>query len=146
MQRRDWSYKDGYKPQWIIYCTTAIAPMIVEGAEIKPAGARRAPQDHVAVIIPNDQWSPSQQGEEEEEEDDWSEFMPSCQVFSAKSKAYTELDKWQSRPPASLPLQPKPKAKACACAMQTGGTDELSLRPILVFPFPPKIQVFSKVF
>ena len=96
MQRRDWSYKDGYKPRWIIYCTTAIAPMIVEGAEIKPAGARRAPQDHVAVIIPNDQWSPSQQGEEEEEEDDWSEFMPSCQVFSAKSKAYEELDKWQS--------------------------------------------------
>ena len=95
-QRRDWSYKDGYKPRWIIYCTTAIAPMIVEGAEIKPAGARRAPQDHVAVIIPNDQWSPSQQGEEEEEEDDWSEFMPSCQVFSAKSKAYEELDKWQS--------------------------------------------------
>ena len=92
MQSRDWSYKDGYKPRWIIYCTTAIAPMIVEGAEIKPAGARRAPQDHVAVIIPNDQWSPSQQGEEEEEEDDWSEFMPSCQVFSAKSKAYEELD------------------------------------------------------
>ena len=90
MQRRDWSYKGGYKPRWIIYCTTAIAPMIVEGAEIKPAGARRAPQDHVAVIIPNDQWSPSQQGEEEEEEDDWSEFMPSCQVFSAKSKAYEE--------------------------------------------------------
>ena len=30
----------------------------------------------MAVIIPNDQWSPSQQGEEEEEEDDWSEFMP----------------------------------------------------------------------
>ena len=59
MQRRDWSYKDGYKPRWIIYCTTAIAPMIVEGAEIKPAGARRAPQDHVAVIIPNDQWSPN---------------------------------------------------------------------------------------
>ena len=96
MQRRDWSYRDGYKPRWIIYCTTAIAPMIVEGAEIKPAGARRAPQDHVAVIIPNDQWSPSQQGEEEEEEDDWSEFMPSCQVFSAKSKAYEELGKWQS--------------------------------------------------
>ena len=96
MQRRDWSYNDGYKPRWIIYCTTAIAPMIVEGAEIKPAGARRAPQDHVAVIIPNDQWSPSQQGEEEEEEHDWSEFMPSCQVFSAKSKAYEELDKWQS--------------------------------------------------
>ena len=96
MQRRDWSYKDGYKPRWIIYCTTAIAPMIVEGAEIKPAGARRAPQDCVAVIIPNDQWSPSQQGEEEEEEDDWLEFMPSCQVFSAKSKAYEELDKSQS--------------------------------------------------
>ena len=95
MQRRDWSYQKGYKPWWIIYCTTAIAPMIVEGAEVKPAGAR-APQDHVAVIIPNDQWSPSQQGEEEEEEDDWSEFMPSCQVFSAKSKAYEELDKWQS--------------------------------------------------
>ena len=50
------------------------------------------------------------------------------------------------RPLASLPLQPKPKAKACACAMQTGGTDELSLHPILVFPFPPKIQVFWKVF
>ena len=50
------------------------------------------------------------------------------------------------RPPASLPLQPKPKAKACACAMQTGGTDKLSLRPILVFPFPPKIRVFLKVF
>ena len=96
MQRRDWSYKHSYKPRWIIYCTTAIAPMIVEGAEIKPAGARRAPQDHVAVIIPNVQWSASQQGEEEEEEDDWSEFMPSCQVFSAKSKAYEELDKWQS--------------------------------------------------
>ena len=62
--------------------------MIVEGAG-------RALQDHVAVIISNDQWSPSQQGEEEEEEDDWSEFMPSCQVFSAKSKAYEELDKWQ---------------------------------------------------
>ena len=61
MQRRDWSYKDGYKPRWIIYCTTAIAPIIVEGAEIKAAGARRALQDHVAVIIPNDQWSPSQQ-------------------------------------------------------------------------------------
>ena len=70
MQRREWSYKDGYKPRWIIYCTTAIAPMIVEGAEIKPAWARRAPQDQVAVIIPNDQWSPSQQGEEEEQEDD----------------------------------------------------------------------------
>ena len=57
MQRRDWSYKEGYKPRWIICCTTAIAPMIVEGAEVKPAGAgaRRAPQDHVAVIIPNDQ-------------------------------------------------------------------------------------------
>ena len=96
MQRRDWSYKEGYKPRWIIYCTTAIAPMIVEGAEVKPAGARRAPQDHMAVIIPNDQWSPSQQGEDEEEEDDWSEFMPSCQVFSAKSKAYEEWDKWQS--------------------------------------------------
>ena len=96
MQRRDWSYKEGYKPRWIIYCTTAIAPMIVEGAEVKPAGARRAPQDHVAVIIPNDQWSPSQQGEEEEEQDDRSEFMPSCQVFSAKGKAYEELDKWQS--------------------------------------------------
>ena len=94
MQRRDWSYQKGYKPRWIIYCTTAIAPMIVEGAEVKPAGAG-APQDHVAVIIPNDQWSPGQQGEEEEEEDDWSEFMPSCQVFSAKSKAYEELDKWQ---------------------------------------------------
>ena len=94
MQRRDWSYQKGYKSRWIIYCTTAIAPMIVEGAEVKPAGAS-APQDHVAVIIPNDQWSPSQQGEEEEEEDDWSEFMPSCQVFSAKSKAYEELDKWQ---------------------------------------------------
>ena len=67
--------------------------MIVEGAEIKLAGARRAPQDHLAVFIPNDQWSPSQQGEEEEEEDDWSEFMPSCQVFSAKRKAYEELDK-----------------------------------------------------
>ena len=53
MQGRDWSYKEGYKPRWIIYCTTAIAPMIVEGAEIKPLGARRAPQDHVAVIIPN---------------------------------------------------------------------------------------------
>ena len=26
--------------------------------------------------------------------------------------------------------------------MQTCGTDEFSLRPILVFPFPPKIQVF----
>ena len=50
----------------------------------------------MAVIIPNDQWSPSQQGEEEEEENDWSEFMPNCQVFSAKSKAYEELDKWQS--------------------------------------------------
>ena len=50
----------------------------------------------MAVIIPNDQWSPSQQGEEEEEEDDWSEFMPSGQVFSSKSKAYEELDKWQS--------------------------------------------------
>ena len=44
MQRRDGSYKDSYKPRWIIYCTTAIAPMIVEGAEIKPAGARRAPR------------------------------------------------------------------------------------------------------
>ena len=100
MLGRDWSYKDDYKPRWIIYCTTAIAPMIVEGAEIKPAGARRAPQDHVAVIIPSDQWSPSQQGsqqaEGEEAEDDWSEFMPTCQVFSAKSKAYEELDKWQS--------------------------------------------------
>ena len=49
------------------------------------------------------------------------------------------------RPPASLPLQPKSKAKACACAMQTGVTDKLSLRPILVFPFPPKIQVVLKV-
>ena len=57
MQRRDWSYQEGYKPRWIIYCTTGIAPMIVEGAEVKPAGAR-APQDHVAIIIPNDQWSP----------------------------------------------------------------------------------------
>ena len=71
-----------------------VALMIVEGAEVKPAGAR-APGDHVAVIIPNNQWSPSQQGEEEEKEDDWSEFMPSCQVFLAKSKAYEELDKWQ---------------------------------------------------
>ena len=59
------------------------------------AGTRRAPQDQVAVIIPKDQWSPSQQGGEEEEEDDWSEFMPGCQVFSAKSKAYEELGKWQ---------------------------------------------------
>ena len=42
MLHRDWSYKDGYKPRWIIYCTTAMAPMIVEGAEIKPAGAMRA--------------------------------------------------------------------------------------------------------
>ena len=75
------SSSSGFPDPWIIYCTTAIAPMIVEGAEVKPAGARRAPQDHVAVIIPNDQWSPSQQGEGEEEEDDWSEFMPSCQVF-----------------------------------------------------------------
>ena len=114
MQRRDWSYKDAYKPRWIIYCTTAIAPMIVEGAEIKPSGARTAPQDHVAVIIPNDQWSPSQQGEEEEEEDDWSEFMPSCQVFSAKSKAYEELDKWQPwsemyEPDEIVDLNPDPK-------------------------------------
>ena len=114
MQRRDWPYKDGYKPRWIICCNTAIALMIVEGAEIKPAGAKRAPQDHVAVIIPNDQWSPSQQGEEEEEEDDWSEFMPSCQVFSAKSKAYEELDKWQSwwetyEPDEIVDLCPDPK-------------------------------------
>ena len=115
MQRRDWSYKDGYKPPWIIYCTTAIAPMIVEGAEIKPAGARRAPQDCVAVIIPNDQWSRSPQGEEEEEEDGWLAFMPSCQVFSAKSKAYEELDNWQSWCPEtyeadeSLDLCPDPK-------------------------------------
>ena len=114
MQRRDWSYKDGCKPRWIIYCTTPIAPMIVEGAEIKPAGAKRAPQDDVAVIIPNDQWSPSQQGEEEEEEDDWLEFMPSCQVFSAKSKAYEELDKWQSwwetyEPDEIVDLNPDPK-------------------------------------
>ena len=115
---RHWSNKDGYKPRWIIYCTTAIAPMIVEGPEIKPAGARRAPQDHVAVIIPNDQWSPSQQesqqGEEEEEEDDWSEFMPTCQVSSAKSKAYEELDKWQSwwqtyEPDEIVDLNPDPK-------------------------------------
>ena len=87
-------------PRWITYCTTAIAPMIVEGAEIKPAGARRAPQALMAVIIPNDQWSPSQQGsqqgEEEEGEDDWSEFMPTCQVFSAKSIVYEEFDKWLS--------------------------------------------------
>ena len=98
--------------------TTAIAPMIVEGAEIKPAGARRAPQDHVAVIIPNDQWSPnqqgSQQGEEEEEGYDWSEFMPTCQVFSAKSKAYEVLDKWQSwwktyEPDEIVDLNPDPK-------------------------------------
>ena len=41
MERRDWSYKDGYKPRSIIYCTTAIAPMIVEGAEIKPACRRQ---------------------------------------------------------------------------------------------------------
>ena len=118
MLRRDWSYKDGYKPRWIIYCTTAIAPMILEGAEIKPAGTRRAPQDHGAVIIPNDQWSPSQQGsqqgEEEEEEDNWSEFMPTCQVFSAKSKAYEELDKWQSwwetyEPDEIVDLNPDPK-------------------------------------
>ena len=114
MQHGDWSYKDGYRPRWIIYCTTAIAPMIVERAEIKPAGARRAPQDHVAVIIPNDQWSPSQQGEGEEEEDDWSEFMPSCQVFSAKSKAYEELDRWQSwsetyQPDEIVDLCPDPK-------------------------------------
>ena len=93
-QCRGWSYKEGYKPRWIIYCTTAIALMIVEGAKVKAAGARRAPWDHVAVIMPNDQWSPSQQGEEEVEEDDWSEFIPSCQVFSAKSKVYEELDKW----------------------------------------------------
>ena len=93
--------------------------MIVEGAEIKPAGARRAPQDHVAVIIPNDQWSPSQQGsqqgeEQEQEEDDWSEFMSTCQVFSAKSKAYEELDKWQSwwetyEPDEIVDLNPDPK-------------------------------------
>ena len=68
----------------------------------------------MAVIIPNDQWSPSQQGEEEEEEDDWSEFMPSCQVFSAKSKAYEELDKWQSwwetyEPDEIVDLNPDPK-------------------------------------
>ena len=118
MLRRDWSYKDGYKPRWIIYCTTAIASMIVEGAEIKPEGARRAPQDHVAVIIPNDQWSHSQQGsqqeEEEVEDDDWLEFMPTCQVFSAKSKAYEELDKWQSwwemyEPDEIVDLNPDPK-------------------------------------
>ena len=114
MQRRDWSYKDGHKPRWIIYCTTAIAQMIVEAAEVKAAGARRAPQDHVAVVIPNDQWIPSQQGEEEEEEDDWSEFMPSCQVFSAKSKACEELDKWQSwwetyEPDEIVDLNPDPK-------------------------------------
>ena len=82
--------------------------------KIKPAGAKRAPQDHVAVIIANDQWSPSQQGEEEEEEDDWSEFMPSCQVFSANSKAYEELDKWQSgwemyEPGEIVDLCPEPK-------------------------------------
>ena len=44
MQRRDWSYKDGYKPRWIIYCTAEIAPMIVEGAEIvttKPRDIRQ---------------------------------------------------------------------------------------------------------
>ena len=86
MQRQDWSYKDSYKPRWIIYCTTAIALMIVKGAEIKPAGARRAPQDHVAVIIPNDQWSPSQQGEEEEEEDDWSEFHSAARCSPPKAK------------------------------------------------------------
>ena len=68
MLRRDWSYKDGHKPRWII-CTTAIPPMIVEGAAIKPAGARRAPQDHVAFIIPNDQWSSSQQGSQQGEEE-----------------------------------------------------------------------------
>ena len=94
MQRRDWSYQKGYKPRWIIYCTTAIAPMIVEGAEVKPAGAR-APQDHVAVIIPNDQWSPSQQGEEEEEEDDWSEFMPSCHDRCSPPKA-KRMRSWTS--------------------------------------------------
>ena len=110
MQRRDWSYK----PWWIMYCTTAMAPMIVEGAEMEPAGARRAPQDHVAVIIPNNQWSASQQGEEEEEEGDCSEFMPSCQVFSAKSKAYEELNKWQSwwetyEPDQTVDLCPDPK-------------------------------------
>ena len=46
----------------------------------EPKSSQQAPGGPlrtVAVIIPNDQWSPSQQGEEEEEEDDWSEFMPS---------------------------------------------------------------------
>ena len=86
MQRRDWSYKDGYKPQWVIYCTTAIAPMIVEGAEIKPSGTRRAPQDHVAVGIPNDQWSPSQIGEEEEDEATGRSSCPAARCSSPKAK------------------------------------------------------------
>ena len=34
MLRRDRSHKDAYKPRWVIYCTTAIAPMIAERAEI----------------------------------------------------------------------------------------------------------------
>ena len=66
------------------------------GESRSQASRRQGPSGHVAVIIPNEKWSPSQQGEEEVEEDDWSEFMPSCQVFSAKSEAYEELDKWQS--------------------------------------------------
>ena len=86
MQRRDWSYKDGYKPRWIIYCTTAIAPMIVEGAEIKPAGARRAPQDHVALIIPNDQWSPSQKGRRRRKRTTGRSSCPAARCSPPKAK------------------------------------------------------------
>ena len=62
MLRRDWSYKDGYKPRCIIYSTTAIAPMVVEGAQIKPAWATRAPQDHMAVIMPTISGAPANKG------------------------------------------------------------------------------------
>ena len=86
MQRRDWSYKEGYKPRWIIYCTTAIAPMIVEGAEVKPAGARRALQDHVAVIIPNDQWSPSQQGRRRRKRTTGRSSCPAARCSPPKTK------------------------------------------------------------
>ena len=143
MQRRSWSYQKGYKPRWIIYCTTAIAPMIVEGAEVKQASAR-APQDHVAVIISNDQWSHSQQGEEEKEEDDRSEFMPSCQVFSAKSKAYEELDKWQSwwetyEADEIVDLCPNPKTMRMFPSKQTNPKEEEApRRPTSPATSPPR--------
>ena len=86
MQRRDWSYKDGYKPRWIIYCTTAIAPMIVEGAEIKPAGASRAFQDHLAVSSPTISGAPANKGSRRRKRTTGRSSCPAARCSPPKAK------------------------------------------------------------